>query len=204
MRRFLLSIWLFEAIICLSLVNRSYAASDGLKVVDEANQWMRKILSLEDSRSLQQGQGKRRLNRSLSAPTRACGEIIGRVTIDQVFQIADIIVDVLVPPGSVSTILVDGFKKVITDNMKYDFMVIKVCMSCSDVTPNMVGSQDAFDNSEEYGFASYCGSNSYASDAVRLGLAFCGGDVLLLNSCVYVFFNIIIIALQRPSLCSRE
>jgi hypothetical protein len=133
MRRFLLSIWLFEAIIYLLLVNLTYAASDGQKVVDEVNQWMPKILSLEDSRPLQ-GQGKRRLNRSLSAPTRACGEIIGRVTIDQVFQIADIIVDVLVPPGSVSTILVDGFKKVITDNMKYDFMAIKVCISCSDVT----------------------------------------------------------------------
>jgi hypothetical protein len=164
--------WLFEAIIFLSLVNFSSAASEAQKVVDEVNQWMRKIISLEDSQPLQ-GQGKRGLNRSLRAPTRACGEIIARVTLDQVFQIADVIIDVLVPPGSISPVLVDAFKTAITNPMKYDFMVIKVCMPCSDVTPSMVGSQDAFDNSEEYGFASYCGSNSYASDAVRLGLACC-------------------------------
>jgi hypothetical protein len=141
----------------------------------------------------------------LQQRTRECGQVIGKVTVDQVMELADVIIDVLVPQGSVSPVLVGAFKSSITNVMKYDFMAIKVCLSCADVTTEMV---DAFDNAEEYGFASYCGSDSYAREAVGFSLV---GPLLLRQNMrrpsfavnVSVFSNESI-APQCPRICSHE
>jgi hypothetical protein len=187
--RFLLSAtWLIVA--TLSLLVKPTSA-DTKNLMEQVNDWMEKIRSLEDKQKV------RKLNRLLRAPSRTCNEVIATVTVKEVFQIADIVVDVLVPPGSISPILVEAFKSAVTNAMKYDFVVVKICMSCKEVTPDMVG-QNVFENAEEYGFASYCASNSHAEDAVsQYGKRLVEAKRKLVTHHFHT-------AIQRSSLCSTQ
>lgn len=200
------SIWLVGVTILLSLLVPSHALFDAPNLLDEVHNWMADIRSLESSKGLHHRDlgNHRKSTRSLQQRTRECGQAIGKVTIDQVKELADVIIDVLVPPESVSSVLVDAFKSSITNVMKYDFMAIKVCLSCANVTTEMV---DAFDNAEEYGFASYCGSDSYAREAVGLFsrwstiVATKHATSLIRRKCV---FSNEYIAPQCPRICSHE
>ena len=150
--------------ILLLLVILPLVSSHVSNMVEEVSNWIEQMHLREDQ--LPRKHVSRNLNRKLRSPTRACGEIIGKVYRDQIDRFANVVIDVLVPPGSIAPVLVEAFKNVVLNELTYDFMAIKVCMSCQDVTPSMLSSQSAYDNSDEYGFASYCGPDSYASDAV--------------------------------------
>ena len=100
-------------------------------------------------------------------PTRTCGEVISKVTINEIRQVGEVFVDVLIPNGTVPQVLVDAVKATVFGILQYNFTAVKVCLSCANVTVDMIGSS-AWQNGNEYGFQTYCGPDKYAYEAVSL------------------------------------
>lgn len=112
-----------------------------------------------------------RLSRTLQdlpppfVPTRACNEIFTTTTAEEVRQLADLFLLALFPPGSANEGLLDVARSVLVSQVKYDVKVAKVCMSCAEARD--VISLEQANNTEAYGFGSYCSDEAYGSDAVR-------------------------------------
>jgi hypothetical protein len=100
--------------------------------------------------------------------TRPCGEEIGRTSVEEIKQVLEAYVSQVIaldkPPSEVSKA-----REALSSLVKYDFVAIKVCSTCSMITEEMLGTR-AFNNTDEHGFQTYCGPESYGYDAVRIGV----------------------------------
>jgi hypothetical protein len=100
--------------------------------------------------------------------TRPCGEEIGRTSVEEIKQVLEIYVSQVIaldkPPSDVSKA-----RDALSSLVEHHFVAIKACSTCSMITEEMLGTQ-AFNNTDEHGFRTYCGPESYGYDAVRVGV----------------------------------
>jgi hypothetical protein len=97
--------------------------------------------------------------------TRSCGEEIGRTTVQEIKQVLEIYVSQVIAKGKPAS-EASKAREALASLVEYDFVAIKVCSACSFITEEMLGAQ-AFNNTSEHGFQTYCGPESYGYDAVR-------------------------------------
>jgi hypothetical protein len=100
--------------------------------------------------------------------TRSCGQEIGRTTASEIKQVLEIYVTEVIALGK-SDSEASKARASLTSLVEYDFVAIKVCSACSMITEEMLGTQ-AFRNTDEHGFQTYCGLESYGYNAVRIGI----------------------------------
>ena len=96
---------------------------------------------------------------------RSCGQEIGRTTVKEIKQVLEIYVTEVIAKGEGSE--ASKAREALSSLVQYDFVAIKVCSACSIITEEMLGAE-AFNNTNEHGFQTYCGPDSYGYDAVRI------------------------------------
>jgi hypothetical protein len=122
--------------------------------------------------------------RQLLRESRPCGQEIGRTTASEIKQVLEIYVSEVIASGKPAS-QASKAREALSSLVEYDFAAIKVCISCSMITEEMLGAQ-AFYNQDEHGFQTYCGPESYGYDAVRIAIVVI---LIVLYNGVAIFYS---------------